>query len=77
MSLGLCQAIAQRTTDQIASLKGEHEKAVAKLQEEVATLKSSVDAKTEEVNEKNKTLLQVRCLTDILLTPTLTRKITS
>lgn len=33
---------------------------MAKLQEEVETLTSSVAAKTEEVAEKNKTLLQVR-----------------
>lgn len=55
----LFQAMSQKTNDQISSLKEEHEKAVAKLQEEVATLKSTVDAKTEEVNEKNKTLNQV------------------
>lgn len=55
----LFQAMSQKTNDQISSLKEEHEKAVAKLQEEVTALKSTVDAKTEEVNEKNKTLNQV------------------
>lgn len=55
----LFQAMSQKTNDQISSLKEEHEKAVAKLQQEVTTLKSTVDAKTEEVNEKNKTLNQV------------------
>ena len=51
--------MSQKTNDQISSLKEEHEKGVAKLQEEVTKLKSSLDAKTEEVNEKNKTLNQV------------------
>ena len=52
--------MSQKSTDQVSSLKDEHQKAMAKLQEEVETLKSSVAAKTEEVTEKNKTLLQVR-----------------
>jgi len=56
--------VSQKSTDQVSSLKEEHQKAMAKIQEEVATLKSSVAAKTEEVNEKNKTLLQVRFMTD-------------
>ena len=58
--------MSQKSTDQVGSLKEEHQKAMAKLQEEVQTLKSQVTAKTEEVNEKNKTLLQVRFSTDIL-----------
>ena len=52
--------MSQKSTDQVSNLKEEHQKAMAKLQEEVETLTSSVAAKTEEVTEKNKTLLQVR-----------------
>lgn len=52
--------MSQKSTDQVSNLKEEHQKAMAKLQEEVETLTSSVAAKTEEVAEKNKTLLQVR-----------------
>ena len=51
--------MSQKSADQVSSLKEEHQKAISKLQEEVETLQSSVTAKTEEVNEKNKTLLQV------------------
>lgn len=54
------QAVSHKSTDQVSSLKEEHQKALTKLQEEVESLKNSVSAKTEEVNEKNKTLLQVR-----------------
>lgn len=54
------QAVSQKSTDQVTSLKEEHQKALTKLQEEMESLKNSVSAKTEEVNEKNKTLLQVR-----------------
>lgn len=54
--------MTQKSTDQISGLKEENEKAMMKLQEELETLKGTVTAKTEEVNEKNKTLLQVRPL---------------
>ena len=56
----LFQAMSQKSTDQLGSLKEEHQKELSKMQQEVESLKASVEAKTKEVNEKNATLLQVR-----------------
>lgn len=52
--------MSQKSTDQVGSLKEEHQKEVSKLQQEVESLRVSVEAKTKEVNDKNTTLLQVR-----------------
>jgi len=52
--------MSQKSSDQVGSLKEEHQKEVAKIKEEMETLKASLEAKTKEVNEKNATLLQVR-----------------
>lgn len=56
------QAMSQRSTDQVGSLKEEHQKELAKIQEELQALKTSLEAKTKEVNDKNSTLLQVNLL---------------
>ena len=56
----LFQAMSQKSTDQLGSLKEEYQKELSKMQQEVESLKASVEAKTKEVNEKNATLLQVR-----------------
>ena len=56
----LFQAMSQKSADQLGSLKEEHQKELSKIQQEVESLKASVEAKTKEVNEKNATLLQVR-----------------
>ena len=56
------QAMSQKSSDQVGSLKEEHQKEVAKIKEEMETLKASLEAKTKEVNEKNATLLQVRLM---------------
>lgn len=56
------QAMSQKSSDQVGSLKEEHQKELAKIKEEVETLKTSLEAKTKEVNDKNTTLLQVRLL---------------
>lgn len=52
--------MSQKSTDQLGSMKEEHQKELAKMQQEVESLKASVEAKTKEVNDKNTTLLQVR-----------------
>ena len=52
--------MSQKSNDQLGSLKEEHQKELSKIQQEVESLKASVEAKTKEVNEKNATLLQVR-----------------
>ena len=52
--------MSQKSTDQLGSLKEEYQKELSKMQQEVESLKASVEAKTKEVNEKNATLLQVR-----------------
>lgn len=54
--------MSQRSTDQVGSLKEEHQKELAKIQEELQALKTSLEAKTKEVNDKNSTLLQVNLL---------------
>lgn len=56
------QAMSQKSSDQVGNLKEEHQKELAKIREEVETLKTSLEAKTKEVNDKNTTLLQVRLL---------------
>lgn len=56
------QAMSQKSSDQVGSLKEEHQKELAKIKEEVDTLKASLEAKTKEVNDKNTTLLQARLL---------------
>lgn len=56
------QAMSQKSSDQVGSLKEEHQKELAKIKEEVETLKASLESKTKEVNDKNTTLLQVRLL---------------
>ena len=56
------QAMSQKSSDQVGSLKEEHQKELAKVKEEVDTLKASLEAKTKEVNDKNTTLLQARQL---------------
>ena len=56
------QAMSQKSIDQVGSLKEEHQKELAKIKEEVDTLKASLEAKTKEVNDKNTTLLQARLL---------------
>ena len=56
------QAMSQKSSDQVGSLKEEYQKEVAKIKEEMETLKASLEAKTKEVNEKNATLLQVRLM---------------
>lgn len=57
--------MSQKSTEQVGSLKEEHQKELAKIQEEVGALKTSLEAKTKEVNDKNTTLLQVTILTSI------------
>ena len=54
--------MSQKSSDQVGSLKEEHQKELAKIKEEVDTLKASLEAKTKEVNDKNTTLLQARLL---------------
>ena len=54
--------MSQKSSDQVGSLKEEHQKELAKVKEEVDTLKASLEAKTKEVNDKNTTLLQARQL---------------
>jgi len=54
--------MSQKSSDQVGSLKGEHQKELAKIKEEVDALTASLEAKTKEVNDKNTTLLQVRLL---------------
>ena len=54
------QALSQKSSDQVGSLKEEHQKELSKIKEEVETLKASLETKTKEVNDKNTTLLQVR-----------------
>ena len=51
--------MSQKSTDQLGSMKEEHQKELTKMQQEVESLKASVEAKTKEVNDKNTTLLQV------------------
>jgi len=54
--------MSQKSSDQVGSLKEEHQKELAKIKEEVDALTASLEAKTKEVNDKNTTLLQVRLL---------------
>ena len=54
--------MSQKSSDQVGSLKEEHQKELAKIKEEVDTLKTSLEAKTKEINDKNTTLLQARQL---------------
>lgn len=52
--------MSQKSSDQVGSLKEEHQKELGKIKEEVDTLKTSLEAKTKEINDKNTTLLQAR-----------------